>query len=178
MTAYVALLRAINVGGNSIIRMPDLTACVAGLGFRDVTTYIASGNVLLDAGSRPEEATIEAALEARFAIPIPVVLRSLDEMRAIVAAAPPDHGAEDRRSDVMFLKAPLTAEEAYEALPPLREGVDAVAIGPGVLYFSRLTALASKTRMTQIMALPIYKQMTIRTWRTVTKVAELLEWRA
>lgn len=175
MTSYVALLRAINVGGNSLIRMTDLAECVAGLGFADVRTYIASGNVLFDADTRPDEAVLEAALLDRFALRVPVVLRSRDEIAAVVAAAPAGHGAADRRSDVLFLKAPLTAEEAFAQLPSLREGVDSVSVGPGVLYFSRLKADATKTRMTKIMALPIYKHMTIRTWGTVTKVAALLE---
>ena len=141
----------------------------------DLGTYIASGNVLFDAESRPDEALIERALAKTFGLTIPVVLRSRDEMAATVEQAPADHGAADRRSDVMFLKAPLQPAEAFAQLPQLRDGVDFVAVGPGVLYFSRLKSLASTTRMTKIMEMPMYKQMTIRTWGTVTKVTDMLE---
>jgi hypothetical protein len=47
---YVALLRGINVGGKTLIKMADLKQCVEGLGFDDVSTYIASGSVLFESG--------------------------------------------------------------------------------------------------------------------------------
>jgi len=123
MSSFVALLRGINVGGKNLVRMPDLAACFRDAGYRDVHTYIQSGNVLFTAdrpGGPELEAVLERMLEERFAIPILVVVRSRDELAATIAAAPTNHGSEELRSDVFFLKHQLTAEATYAELPELR----------------------------------------------------------
>ncbi|GAC1576108.1 MAG: DUF1697 domain-containing protein [Candidatus Dormibacteria bacterium] len=178
MPSYVALLRGINVGGKNPVGMQDLAACFRDAGYEDVRTYIQSGNVLFTAvrRSRPElEAAIERAIEERFGIQILVVVRSRDELAATVAAAPANHGSEEVRSDVFFLKHPLTAEATYAELPQLREGVDSVALGPGAIYFSRLAAQASRTRMTRLTGMPVYRLITVRNWRTTTRLLEILD---
>jgi uncharacterized protein (DUF1697 family) len=178
MPTFVALLRGINVGGKNLIRMPDLAACFRDDGYRDVRTYIQSGNVLFGAdhtAGREIESAVERTLEQRFEMPILVVIRSRDELAETITAAPADHGSADLRSEVIFLKHPLSAEEAYAQLPELRAGVDSVALGPGAIYFSRVAAQASKTRITRLMALPVYQQMTIRSWRTTTRLLEMLD---
>ncbi len=174
----VALLRGINVGGHNLIRMPDLVACITDAGFSDVRTHQQSGNVIFtveDAGLRAAEKTIEHALERTFAAAIPTIVRSRDELSEIIAKAPANHGSKDLRSEVIFLKHPLTAESALAQFPELREGVDSVAPGPGAIYFSRVAARATKTRITRLMAMPLFQQMTMRSWRTTTRLLELLE---
>jgi uncharacterized protein (DUF1697 family) len=174
----VALLRGINVGGKNLIAMPDLAACFRDAGYRDVKTYLQSGNVVftVDRASGPDlEAAIERMLVDRFEIPILVVVRSRDELAATIAEAPPEHGSEKLRSDVFFLKHPLTAEAAFAELPQLREGVDSVTRGPGALYFSRVAAQATKTRITRFMSMPVFQRMTVRSWRTTTRLLALLD---
>lgn len=178
MTSYVALLRGINVGGKNLIGMAGLTECLEKAGHRDVRTYLQSGNVLFTAdpaAKQVEEAAIERALEERFGFAIPVVLVTREAFAEVVAQAPPDHGSAESRSEVIFVKRPLTAESAFAQLPELRAGVDTVSLGPGVIYFSRLAAQASRTRITKIMAMPMYQQMTIRNWKTVTRLNALLD---
>ena len=178
MPPFVALLRGINVGGRNLIGMSDLAARFRDGGFRDVRTYIQSGNVLFasERAAGPElEDEIERLLGERFEVTIPVIVRSRDELAATIAAAPPDHGSEQLRSDVFFLKHPLTAETALAQLPQLRDGVDSVAPGPGAIYFSRVAAQASKTRITRLMSMPLYGQMTVRNWRTTTRLLEMLD---
>jgi len=58
-----------------------------------------------------------------------------------------------------------------------REGVDQSWVGPGVVYFARLTELASKSRLSQIASSPIYPRITVRNWNTTTKLAALLDQR-
>lgn len=175
---YVALLRGINVGGKNLIGMPDLAACFHDSGFGDVRTYIQSGNVLFTtvrALGTELEATIERMLQERFGIPILVVVRSRDELAATIASAPTNHGAAELRSDVYFLKAPLTAEAVHSQLPELQDGVDSVALGPGALYFSRVAARAGETRINRFMGKPVFRQLTVRNWRTTTRLLELLD---
>ncbi|MHA6668249.1 DUF1697 domain-containing protein [Homoserinimonas sp. A447] len=176
--SYVALLRGINVGGKNLIGMPELAECFRDAGYRNVRTYIQSGNVLFTTARTPgpePETAIERMLEERFGIPLTVVVRSRDELAETIAAAPAGHGSPDLRSDVYFLKAPLTPDEAHAQLPELREGVDSVALGPGALYFSRVKARATETNINRFMGKPVFRQITVRNWRTTTRLLELLE---
>ncbi|MBL7500199.1 DUF1697 domain-containing protein [Frankia sp. CNm7] len=182
MGRFVALLRGINVGGKNLIRMPDLAACFTEAGYADVRTYIQSGNVLFgaDRDERPVsgqalERAIEDALTATFDLRLRVVVRSHTELTATVASAPDGFGWPDRRCDVLFLKHPATADEALAALPDLAEGVDRVWPGPDALYFARLTAKATRSRLNRVIGAPIYQQMTIRNWNTTSKLLALLD---
>jgi len=177
-SSHVALLRGINVGGKNLIPMADLAACFREAGYEDVSTHLQSGNVLFRAArtkAKKLETEIEAMLEQRFGRPLLVVIRSRDELAATIDAAPADHGSPKLRSDIFFLKHPLTAEEALAEMPELREGVDSVAPGPGAIYFSRVAARATKTRIQQFMVKPIFQQITVRNWRTSTKLLEKLD---
>lgn len=178
MPSFVALLRGINVGGKNLIGMPALAECFRSAGYEDVRTYLQSGNVLLTAqpknGPGLEDA-LERMLQRRFETPIRVVVRSRDELAATIASAPTNHGSDELRSEVFFLKHPLTAEGVLAQMPELREGVDSVAPGPGAFYFSRVAAQASKTRITRLMSMPIFQQMTVRSWRTTTRLFDMVD---
>jgi uncharacterized protein (DUF1697 family) len=174
---YVALVRGINVGGNHLIKMADLKACFDAQGLKDVATYIQSGNVVFSAAAKPADIArrLEAALHTTFDCRTKVVLRSQKEMAAIVGRAPKGFGKQpDKyRYDVIFLNAPLTAEAAL-AQVPTREGVDDARAGVGVLYFSRLVSKASQSKLSRVVSLPIYKEMTIRNWRTTTTLLQMM----
>jgi len=177
VTVYVALLRGINVGTNNRIRMPDLRACFEAGGFDDVTTYIQSGNVVFEAASAriTVARTIEALLADRFGYPARIVLRSAPQMRAIVRDAPPRFGARPtHRYDVVFLREPVTAAAAMRDLP-VRAGVDDVRPGRGVLYVARPTGELARSRLTKLVGTPIYESMTIRNWRTTTKLLAVMD---
>jgi uncharacterized protein (DUF1697 family) len=180
MARYVALLRGINVGGKNLIPMPALKEAFEEDGFKDVRTYIQSGNVVFSTGtSNQAELTrrIERMIRAAFDhYEASVVLRSRTQMRAIVERAPGGFGTEpDRyREDVIFLKPPLTARTVVASVPTKPE-VDRIWAGTGVVYFSRLTSRAAQSRLSRVVSMPIYKNMTIRNWNTTTKLAELVD---
>ena len=180
MARYVALLRGINVGGKNPIPMPALRASFEAAGFGDVGTYIQSGNVVFSAPTTSQaELTrrIEKLIRAAFAhYDASVVLRSRSQMRAVVDKAPKGFGREPAkyRYDVVFLKSPLTVRVAIKDVP-IKEGVDQLWPGRGVLYSSRLMSRATQSRFSRIVSLPTYKAMTIRNWNTTTKLVELLE---
>jgi len=180
MARYVALLRGINVGGKNPIPMAGLKACFEENGLDDVLTYIQSGNVVFSSPvSNQAELTrrIERIIRTTFAhYDASVVLRSRSQMRAIVDRAPKGFGAKPSkyRYDVVFLKAPLTAKTASKDVP-IKEGVDRLWPGTGVLYSSRLISRATQSRFSRIVSLPTYQQMTIRNWNTTTKLLQLLE---
>lgn len=179
MQVYVALLRGINVGGKNIIKMPALTACFETLGFMNVSTYIQSGNVIFCVDEDSQDiltSSLESTLSKAFNYESNLVLRSLVEMKAIVANAPEGFGrdTETYRYDVLFLKKPLVAEEAILQVST-RPGVDQAFAANGVLYFSRLISRASQSYLTRIISLPIYQSMTVRNWNTTSRLLSMME---
>lgn len=180
MTAqYLALLRGINVGGKNIIKMADLKASFEEMGFSEVATYIQSGNVVFASNEKDSAKLtdkIEKALSKRFNYTSRLVLVAHPEMKKIVVGAPRGFGEDPDtyRYDVIFLKEPLTPAEAMEQVS-VREGVDRAHEGKSVLYFSRLISRASQSRLTRVISLPVYQNMTIRNWNTTTKLLALME---
>jgi uncharacterized protein (DUF1697 family) len=159
--------------------MPALKAAFEDDGFDNVSTYIQSGNVLFDApdaDSAKLTKRIEKMLAEAFDYIPTVVVRSRRQMRAIVDRAPKGFGSEPAkyRYDVLFLKEPLTAEEAMKHVPT-NPAVDTAHAGTGAVYFSRLTARATASRLNKIVGSPIYASMTIRNWNTTTKLLALME---
>jgi len=61
----------------------------------------------------------------------------------------------------------------FAELPPLRAGVDAASLGPGVIYLSRVAEKASSSRLSKIATMAAYPTMTIRNWRTTMRLAEM-----
>lgn len=104
MTTYIALLRGINVGGNTIFPMAELKQICEEAGCKNVRTYIQSGNVLLESDLAEAELlqTLETAIEKARQRRIPVVIRSAEEMERVLADNPfPD--AQPSQVGVLFL---------------------------------------------------------------------------
>ncbi len=158
--------------------MTDLRKAFEEDGHANVTTYIASGNVLFesDAPKPSLEARLEKALERRFGTPLVVVVRSRPQLRTIVDKAPEGFGRQPTKfhSDVLFLKSPLSPRRAIEAIE-LRDGVDKVWPGPGVVYLARLSARLTQSKIAKFAATPEYRLVTIRSWNTATKLRALLD---
>jgi uncharacterized protein (DUF1697 family) len=174
---FVALLRGINVGGRNLISMADLRDAFEAEGYSNATTYIQSGNVLFetDAARGSLEKELEAMLQRRLGVELVVVVRSHSQVRNLVAKSPEGFGEQPElyHSDVIFLKSPLSPNRAM-GIVKLREGVDQVWPGTGVLYFARLSARRTQSKMSSIVGTPEYKLMTIRSWSTTTRLRNLL----
>lgn len=174
---YVALLRGINVGGKTTTRMADLKECVEGLGYDDVSTFIASGNVLFETAERDAaklESALERALEARFRLPIAVVVRSRAEFARIVKAIPAAWiGNASLRVNVAFLRRTRDGQAFLRELQP-REGVDElVATRSALIWATRRDAL-TRSGMQKLIGSPAYRDMTVRNLNTTLKLNELL----
>jgi uncharacterized protein (DUF1697 family) len=157
--------------------MAELRLCLEEMGFTDVATYIQSGNALFAAPRRKRAElarSIESQLGERFGTELKIVLVSANELRAVVESAPQGFGGEDHLCDVIFLRKPLTVKRAISLIEP-KEGVDEVWPGRGVLYFSRLAAKASSSRLAKMASRPEYREMTVRSWSTTTKLLGLIE---
>ncbi|MBL8920138.1 MAG: DUF1697 domain-containing protein [Myxococcaceae bacterium] len=174
-TRHLALLRGINVGGNNLIPMVKLREAFEALGFGEVRTYIASGNVVFSAAKAPSREAIEAMLAKRFSYSAKVVLLTAAQLGRAVAEAPRGFGKQPARFryDVLFARAPVTAKQVLPQLS-VKAGVDEVSAGTHALYFRRLIAKASQSRLPKLMGLAVYKDLTVRTWNTTTALLDLL----
>lgn len=179
LTTYVVLLRGINVGGKNKVPMAELKMCLAQLGFIDVITYIASGNVILKSAQSAEivKDHIEKALPVQFKLDsdlIKVLVLTSNQLEAIVAQKPKDFGDHPEKyySDVIFLLN-MSSDEALKVFNP-RAGVDKIWQGDSVIYSQRLSSRRTQSRLSKIAVSPLYKSMTIRSWNTTTKLLMLL----
>ncbi|MBM3934552.1 MAG: DUF1697 domain-containing protein [SAR202 cluster bacterium] len=180
MNTYVVLLRGVNVGGKNPVAMAGLKKCLEGVGFLNVSTYIASGNVILQSELPASEVKvrIEEALPRSFTLDselIKVLVLTRAQMKAIIDNRPEGFGDEPSKyhSDAIFL-IDIDAADAMSAFKA-RDGVDTVWPGRGVVYSQRLSALRTKSRLNKVLESPLYKSMTIRNCNTATRLLGLLE---
>jgi uncharacterized protein (DUF1697 family) len=108
MSAYIALLRAVNVGGTGKLAMEELRGMCETCGFTQVRTYIASGNVVFNARGRESavKAKLAAALRAFAGKPVGVMVRTGPEMAAVLAANPFRKAAPNRTVAIFLDQAP------------------------------------------------------------------------
>ena len=166
MTAYVALLRAVNVGGTGKLPMTELKAMCEAAGFEQVRTYIASGNVVFasDKSEGAVRAAIEKPLEAYSGKPVGVLIRSAAEMADVLARNPfPDKPG--NRTVAMFVDGPL-APDALDAARNVKE--EEMRLGRGVIYIFYGDGMADSR-----LIIPAAKAGTARNMNTVAKLAEM-----
>jgi uncharacterized protein (DUF1697 family) len=177
MTAWVALLRGVNVGGITI-RNADLVALFQDtLGFDDVRTFLASGNVRFEtdaaAGRRDAlKASIEQALRERFLYDAWIVLVTVAEMARAIERFPFDATDATRQPWVIFCVDTATRDELSAAAAPLDPSVDPVAAGPGVVYWNPPKGSTTDTPFAKILSKASFKPRTTnRNLRTLVKIA-------
>ena len=177
---YIVLLRGINVGGKNKIAMASLKKCVEELGYSSVSTYIASGNVILESDKPANEikSQIEETVPESFTLDnesIKVLALTRNQLQAVIDNKPKGFGEQPEKyhSDALFLMG-IDSASVMPLFNP-REGVDRVWPGDGVIYSQRLSSQRTRSRLNIIMATPAYKCMTIRSWSTTTKLLEILK---
>lgn len=175
---YVALLRGINVGGNRKVPMAELKICFENVGHTDVKTYINSGNVIFTSDISDVKAlqkALELEIEKACGFLVEVLVIDSKTFLETVETAPTGFGTEPNvyHSDVIFLlgENPKSAAKLFELNPE----VDKVWEGNTVVYFQRLSEKRTKSKLSKIIAKPIYKKMTIRSWNTTCKLANMLK---
>jgi uncharacterized protein (DUF1697 family) len=125
----IVLLRGINLGPNRRVPMAELRALFADAGYGTVRTYVQSGNIVLDSDSEPAQLERETAelISERFGFDVPVVVRTRDELAAVVARNPlRELVTEPRRYQVSFLSEPLGADTV--------KGLNGAVVEPEALF--------------------------------------------
>jgi uncharacterized protein (DUF1697 family) len=177
MARHIALLRGINLGSRNRVAMPRLREALESAGFEDVKTYLQSGNIVLTSTLRPNRVAgeIESLIADQFKLKIKVVVRTRNELAAVVKRNPLGKVAKDpKRYQVSFLDAapkPDVVKRLSEAAVPPEQfkhvGRELYAWHPKGVARSKLWAqLAGKN---------LGVTATARNWTTVTKLLELAD---
>jgi uncharacterized protein (DUF1697 family) len=177
MGRKLALIRGVNVGGR-VLPMAELREVCAGLGWRNVRTFIQSGNVIFesDEGAAALEAALEAAITERFGYRAPVIVRTPAQWVAYPAGNPFPEAARDQPKGLMLLvsKRP-PAENAVDALQARATMGERVGrAGDGLWIWFREGVARPKLSPVLIDKL-VDSPATSRNFRTVTKLREMLE---
>ena len=173
---YIALLRGINVGGHNKIKMDDLRSMFDSLGFSNVSTYIASGNVAFDARKAKDSSLIdkiENAITSNFGLEIDVMVRTIDEIEQVISANPfADMLSEETNLYLVFLKDKLADDKARDLISHNNEFETFVVNGRDIYCLSKkgfIKSILGKKYIDNKLKTPA----TARNWRTVNKIAKL-----
>jgi uncharacterized protein (DUF1697 family) len=177
MTAYVALLRGINVSGQKIILMADLKKLFESLKFTDVKTFIQSGNVVFQGGKgsdRELAEAIEKAIAKKYSFHVPVIIRKAQELAAVVEANP-YRGAklkEGERIYVSYLSEP-PAKDAIKKLGTYGSEVDEFTVKGSEVYILCRGGYGNSVFSNTLMEKCLGVKSTTRNLETTTKLIAL-----
>jgi uncharacterized protein (DUF1697 family) len=167
-TKYIALLRAVNVGGTGLLAMADLARLCTEAGFTKVKTYIASGNVVFE--SRASAATVQAklakCLHAHAGKPVGVLIRTSEEIAAILKANP-FRGKAMKYTLAVFLDEPPPADTVAKLAGRKDEEI---RLGKREIYVHYPSGMGRSK-----LKIPAAKAGTARNMNTITKLAEMAD---
>jgi uncharacterized protein (DUF1697 family) len=168
MTNYVALLRAVNVGGTGLLPMKQLQTLCTGLGLTHVRTYIQSGNVLFKSPDAEPAVTgtLERAIGEKLGRPVGVVIRTAPELRAVLKANPFPN-AKPSQVGIIFLRKPAPDDSLDGIVSPGREEVRMIGREVFVHYPDGMGRSKLK--------LPFAADGTTRNVNTLTKLLAMAE---
>lgn len=176
MKRYIVFLRGINISGKNNIPMAELKNGFEDLGFREVKTYLNSGNVAFsNAGDDIRFFTnqIETMLKMRFGLDIPVFVISKEELEDILLNAPDWWGNENKEiyDNLIFIMPPATFSDVFDEIGEAKEGLERVQGYKGVVFWSFSRKDYQKTKWwSKTATANISSQLTIRTANTVRKI--------
>jgi uncharacterized protein (DUF1697 family) len=172
MARLVALLRGINLGSKRRIAMGELRELFAELGYEDVRTVLASGNVVFTGAKAKAREKLESAIEERFGMRVDVVVRTMAELHAVVEADPFGKRVDNpTRYFVAFLDAKPAAKRLAE-LADEDFAPDEFAAGAREVYAWCPEGMQNSKLMKALGKPGLAGTATVRNWATVSKLLE------
>jgi uncharacterized protein (DUF1697 family) len=178
-TRYVALLRAVNVGGNNRIAMADLRELLEGLGYGGVRTHLQSGNAVFTAPGTPSPehlaGEIEEALAEEVGLKVKVLVRTRSELERAIAANPLLDVAEDHARLLVTFLSHAPDPEVLAALVPAEFEPDVFAVGERELYVWYPEGVRATKLSNAFWERRLGVVASARNWKTVTRLLELMD---
>jgi len=172
MPPLISLLRGINVSGHNMIKMAELKALYESLGFKNVTTYIQSGNVVFETDQdRPDklEASIERAIEKKYGFPVTVIVREPAELRRIISGNPflASKNVDEIRLYVTFLRSKPPAALLKSIQTVAAKSPDEYAINGREIYLHCPNGYGKTMLSNTFFEKQLKIVATTRNWKTV-----------
>lgn len=175
---YVALLRGINVGGNSKVEMIKLKKAFESLGYKNVSTYINSGNVIFETDMEDTSVLvndIEKKLKKIFKFYIRIVVRDQKNIQELCKKIPRTMTNDtEQRTDVLFLWDEFDKKQSIKLIER-SVGIDNLKYIAGAIIWNLKRSDYTKSRMNKFIGTQLYKNMTARNINTVRKLGELMK---
>jgi uncharacterized protein (DUF1697 family) len=174
-SSQILLLRGINIGPRKRIAMPDLRSVLTDAGFKDVRTYVQSGNVVLRSGVSADKlaSRCEGLIAERFGFDVDVIVRTADELAEVVRLNPlADVADNPKRYQVSFLDGEPDPEAVEKIAAAGAPSEKLVAIGRE-LYAWHPDGVGRSKMWTKLAGNTLGVRATARNWTTVTTLLEM-----
>ena len=173
---FIALLRGINVTGYNSIAMPELRSLCADLGWGDIQSYIQSGNLVFKAGGSAAklESALERAIDRRFGLSIPTIVRAAADWPAYVKGNPFPGASQSEPNHVLLALA--KAPPKPDAVAELREwaaGRERVVLAGDALWIHYRSGVGKSKLTPALLDRLVGSPVTARNWNTVLKLNEM-----
>ncbi|MBF4694390.1 DUF1697 domain-containing protein [Fusibacter ferrireducens] len=179
MKKYVLFLRGINVGGKNKVSMSELKVLFEQNEFKEVVTYINSGNIIFSSDYTDEKKLkekCEVLIADHFQLNIPAMIVSVDDLVLALDHAPTWWGHDKAlKHNAIFILPPMTVEEVFREVGAIKPEYEKVAHYGRVIFWSAPIETFSKTRWSKVVGSSVYKSITIRNANTVYKMMQLSE---
>jgi uncharacterized protein (DUF1697 family) len=177
METFISILRGINVSGQKKIQMADLKALYEDLKFKDVTTYIQSGNVIFKGKSSSDQKLakrIEDAIYERYNFNVPVIIRTVEEMEHAISVNPflKQSKIDIEKLHITFL-AEIPEQENVESIRNINYSPDRFIIIDKEVYLYCPNGYGITKLSNNFFEQKLKIKATTRNWRTVNKLFEM-----
>lgn len=177
MTQYIALLRSINVSGHNTLKMAELRSVMTQHGYKDVSTYIQSGNIVFSAENQTTgvlEDAITELIKSNFILDVPCIVFTPEYLKMVLEKSPykPGENIDEKRLLLAFLKSePLEEHIAVLKQYPFKE--EYFEVKQKVLYAHLPNGFGKAKLTTKLMENKLKVAVTTRNWKTANKLLEM-----
>ncbi len=175
---YIVLLRGINISGKNKISMSDLKKSLEENNYKNVITYLNSGNVILETNSSKEDVSknINEIIKDTFNLDIPVFVANATEIEDVLNNSPKWWATEDKETydNLICIIPPIKYEEVYETIGKPKENIDQIKEYNNYVFWSfDLKNYRKSTWWIKTASTDIKDKITIRTSNTIKKLIEI-----
>jgi len=177
MRTYISILRGINVSGQKLIKMDDLRKLYENLGFRNVTTYVQSGNVVFKADDYEQsdfEQRISQQIQKDFGFEVPVIVLTIDKLKQIIDNNPflDDPNKEHSHLHVTFLS---SKPEHYdnETIESKKQNGEEISFSENVIYIYCPNGYGRTKLTNNFLESKLKVMATTRNWKTINELFKI-----
>lgn len=176
---YIVLLRGINISGKNKISMSELKKALEESEYTNVSTYLNSGNVILESNTKNEEAImkdIHEIIKIKFNLEIPIFVMSKSSLESILSNSPEWWGTSNKEiyDNLIFIIPPVKFKDVYNAIGEPKEGLEKIKEYNNSIFWSYdLKNYRKSNWWVKTASVDIKDKITIRTANTMRKILEL-----